>query len=360
MRIYKVDEDQLFWRYTMNLPSKKSLDILNRAFVVDMHMDIGIELEKQRQKGNHHVLNNDYLEEFREGRVKLVIAAIFIENQDLPEKALKVALRQVSAILKDINECQENFMVVKDWEDVESLKKSSKIGIILSFEGLEPVGDDLELLNIFYQLGVRGMGLVWSRRNAAADGCTFEPVERGTEDGITEFGLEALKFANNNKMIVDISHLNDIGIEDTLKLVEAPLIASHSNSRSIHNIKRNLTDDQMKKIALNGGIVGINAAKTIAGDKKTANVYDLFKHIDYMKSVMGSKHIGLGLDLCDKLKKHNVDGLSNEGDNSFDALNSHREIIILIELMVENNYDDKEIENILGNNFLRLLETIMS
>jgi len=344
----------------MNLVSEKSLKILEKAFVVDMHMDIGIELEKQRRKGNSHILDNDYLEEFREGRVKLVIAAIFIENKDLPDKSLKVALRQVSAIMEDIGECHENFIMCKDWNDIDSLKKNNKIGIILSFEGLEPVGDDLEILNIFYELGVRGMGLVWSRRNSVGDGCTFEPLERGTEGGLTQFGLEALKFAKYKKMIIDISHLNDVGIEDILKLVDGPFIASHSNARSIHNIKRNLTDEQMQKIAIKGGIIGINAAKSIVGDKETANIYDLFNHIDYIKSVIGSKHIGLGLDLCDKLIKHNIEGLQKDGVGNHDAMNTHKEIIKLIELMVEKSYDDDEIEGILGKNFLRVLNVIMN
>ena len=79
-----------------------------------------------------------------------------------------------------------------------------------------------------------------------------------------------------------------------------------------------------------------------------------------MRSVIGSEHIGLGLDLCEKLKKHGVEGISNDGDENFDALDTHREIIKLVELMVENNYDDCEIEDILGNNFLRVLKSVMN
>ncbi|SKC86139.1 dipeptidase [Maledivibacter halophilus] len=343
----------------MDFIRRKSLEILNRAFVVDMHMDIGIELEKQRKKGYTHVLNNDYLEEFKAGGVNLVIAAIFIENEDLPHKGLHLALRQVSAILKDIEECKENFIFCKDINDINKARKDKKIGIFISLEGLEPVEDDLELLNVFYKLGVRGMGLVWSRRNAVGDGCTFEPVKRGAEGGLTEFGVKVLEFAKEKKMIVDISHLNDIGIEDVLKLSDYPIIASHSNAREIYNIKRNLTDDQLRKIASKGGIVGINAAKIIAGDKKTANMKDLFKHIDYIKNLIGSEHLGLGLDLCDKLIRHGVKEVPKNGMISYDVLNTHKDIVKLVDMMVEKGYDDGEIENILGKSFLRVLERIM-
>ena len=161
------------------------------------------------------------------------------------------------------------------------------------------------------------------------------------------------------KMIVDISHLNDIGISDVLTLNDGPIIASHSNARSIYDIKRNLTDDQLRKIAAKGGIVGINAAKVITGDKKTANIDDLFNHMDYIRNLIGSEHLGLGFDLCDKLIRHNIKDLPKDEAISYDVLDSHKDIVKLVDMMIEKGYEDKEIENILGKSFLRVLKQIM-
>src|SRR5690625_2063866 len=133
-------------------------------------------------------------------------------------------------------------MLCKSYDDILEAKRTGKVGILLSFEGVEPLYDDITLLRPFYELGVRFVGLTWSRRNAAADGSIEDDTFNG--GGLTPFGKQLVQEAENLGMIIDVSHLNDPGFDDVLATSKQTIIASHSNSRKITNKLRNLRSDE--------------------------------------------------------------------------------------------------------------------
>lgn len=162
---------------------------------------------------------------------------------------LRKALGQISYLYEEVQESPEKLMICYNGEDMERAKQMGKIGFLLSIEGAEPIGTDLSLLRVFYELGVRNLGLVWSRRNAVGDGSFFQPIREGRKGGITSFGVKVIEEAEKLGITIDVSHLNDEGFWDVMEISKKPIIASHSNARSLCSTMRNLTDEQILAIA---------------------------------------------------------------------------------------------------------------
>ncbi|MCD6435591.1 MAG: dipeptidase [Clostridiales bacterium] len=316
--------------------------------LIDSHLDLGGIILKYRANGETKVLNKYFLDDFKSASFNLIIAAVFIENDDLPDMALKIALRQIEGIYEDVLECSENFFIVKDKKDLEKVKELNKIGILISLEGAEPIGTDLSLLNTFYRLGVRALGLTWSRRNFVADGSYFGSPEEGIRGGLTPFGIKVVRRAQELGIFIDVSHLNDEGLKDVIKYSKKPFIASHSNSRVLNNITRNLTDDQLRQIGENGGVIGVNAYKSIISvDKNEQTILKMCDHIEHMVKIAGNKNVGFGFDLCNKYY--------NDG-KKHDMLDDHSEAIKITEELLNRGMEEEIVIGILGKNFYEFLK----
>ncbi|MDD3391037.1 MAG: membrane dipeptidase, partial [Synergistaceae bacterium] len=140
------------------------------CFVADGHNDLLPRVLFKRAKGRTKVIEQDYLPLFREGRVNLVVSSLFIGDEYLPEMGLRRALGCISALRAEMEESPGLFSLCRNTAEIEAANERGELAILLSFEGLEPIGNDLSLLGIFHELGVRGVGIAWSRRSYAADG----------------------------------------------------------------------------------------------------------------------------------------------------------------------------------------------
>lgn len=276
-------------------------------FVIDSHLDLGGIIKSRRDKGMTHVLETLFLETFQSIQLKVVVGAIFVENNQL-ETALKEALSQIQAIKDDIKS-SKIFKLITNKSELDQLFKSDGIGIILSLEGLEPIGRHLELIDIFYDLGIRAAGLTWSRRNLIADGSYFRNPREGILGGLTPFGIEVVEKLEAKGMMIDISHLNDTGVSDVFQYTKNSVLASHSNTRALCTIPRNLTDEQINMISKRSGIIGVNAYHFIV-DEKAPSLEKLCNHIEHIAQVGGHDVVGFGFDFCnlyyDNGKNHDV------------------------------------------------------
>lgn len=331
---------------------------LDAPLIIDGHFDLLVDVQIQRGKGRTKVIESDYYPRFIQGGVNVIIAAVFVENQFLPEMALRNALGQISALHEEVQESTDKLMICYCAEDMERAKESGKIGFLLSLEGAEPLGTDLSLLRVFYELGIRNLGLVWSRRNAVGDGSFFSPVREGRKGGITNFGVSVIEEAERLGIMIDVSHLNDEGFWDVVEFARKPFIASHSNARAICRTMRNLTDEQITAISSRKGLIGINANSMLVGETNAeSNLEQLLNHVDHLVEIAGYQYVALGLDLCDDLMKYlSPEFLAELQRVPFDVIPSHSAVPLILEGLLKRGYSEEMIKAIVGNNFLRVFK----
>jgi membrane dipeptidase len=332
--------------------------LIGESFALDAHFDLAYDIEARRDYGERRVYSARHDENFRAGGWKCVVSSLFVSSWRLPEMGLRNALDQISAMIAEEEEQPDKFALCKSISEVDAANARGKVGILLSFEGVDPIGSDISLMRVFHALGVRAAGLAWSRRNYAADGCFLSPKKTGTRGGLTNFGLEVLEEAERLRMAVDVSHLNDEGFDDVARLAKRPFIASHSNCRALVPVMRNLTDEQIKTIADRGGVIGMNCCSAFvsSGDRKNIGAEDLARHIDHIVKLAGDDFVGLGLDCCDRLADYHKTPPNIE---SYDSIPDHSHLPELVAVLLEKGYGAESVKKILGGNFRRVYKEIL-
>lgn len=335
--------------------------ILKSNLVVDAHQDLLQDVLFLRKQGKTRIIEKEYLKDFEQGGVNVVVLSIFTNDQYLPEMALRNALDQISCFYLELEESPGKIALCRNTKEIEAAVNSGKVAFLLSLEGAEPLGKDIYLLQIFFELGVRLIGLTWSRINYAADGSRFFQERRGTEGGLTEFGVQIMEFAARKGMLIDISHINDRGFWDVMAMTSAPVIASHSNCRSLNDIPRNLSDEMLKAIAETGGVIGINAVSIIAADSdKKSDLRCLIDHMEHITGLVGADHLGFGFDLCKKLNIQRDNNVTLKMTRDpFDILNDYGDISTLIDIMIARGFAENDIKKICGGNFMCLFNQVL-
>lgn len=314
--------------------------------VVDAHFDLLMDVLDKREKGRCRVIEEDHLPSMKRAGLDVVVSSLFISDNYVPDMALRRALDQIGALHHELDESGDKLALCRTWDEVESARSDGKLAIILSFEGVEPISNDLGLLRIFYELGVRGVGLVWSRRNYAGDGCFFSNRREGKKGGLTDFGVKLLDEIASLGMFLDVSHLNDEGFQDVLDFYEGPFIASHSNCRSLMGTMRNLTDDQISALAKRGGVMGMNCCSTFVADEAKVGpvtAKHLADHVDHIKNLVGIEHVGFGFDFCDMFR-------TNSGSTSYDCISGYSHVSDLTAELLTRGYSEDEIAMVMGEN----------
>src|SRR5437899_6903703 len=231
------------------------IDQLHADGVIDLHFDMPMDLYEKRYRTN--VLATDFLPELEAGDIGVLGAAIYIEDRYMPEMGLRVALDQISRLYSEAGE-SGRFAICKSHEEILDAHKARKIALLITMEGVEPLGTDLELLRAFYEVGVRTIGLTHARRNAAADGGIFAS-SGSSRDGLTEFGRDVVRQCEALGVIVDLAHISPTGFEEILAITTKPPIVSHTNARKYYDIERNISDEQIKMIGERRGVIGRNS-----------------------------------------------------------------------------------------------------
>ena len=342
----------------MNRKLKDKVEEIHRsAFTVDAHFDLTYDLANRRERGKQKVIKNNYLKNFKKGSVDLVVSAMFVHDLFLPEMGLRRALGQISHLHDELEETPGLFRLCRTTREAFAAREDGEIALFLSLEGADPLQNDLGLLRIFYELGVRGLGLVWSRRNYAGDGAFFEKKREGKKGGLTPFGIQLVEKAEKLGMFIDVSHLNDEGFWDVMEIVSRPIIASHSNCRSLAATMRNLDDGQIRAVAKNGGVIGMNSVNMFTDPtKKRAGVEDLINHVDHIVKIAGIDHVGIGFDICNGF----TDYLKMEDPvPAYDIIENHSHVGDFTAGLIERGYSNTDIAAVLGANFMRVFKEIL-
>lgn len=332
--------------------------IIAESFAMDAHFDIAMDMDDRRERGERSVFSKRHEEPIRSGGWKCIVSSIFIHSYYLPEMGLRKALDQISALLSEEAEQPDALSICSCIQEADRAIANGRTAILISLEGADPLGDDPALLGIFHRLGVRGMGLAWSRRNYAADGCFFKDRREGRKGGLTPFGVDLLEEAERLGILIDISHLNDEGIEDVARFAKKPFIASHSNCRALVPSMRNLTDEQIQLVASRGGVIGMNGCSAFVSTESQDDVdaSDLCRHIDHIVRLVGADHVGLGLDCCDGFTDYFQSTPSIE---TYDVIKGHGALPELVATLIGKGYGAEEIRKIVGGNFRRVFEEVV-
>ncbi|WP_297459867.1 dipeptidase [Thermococcus sp.] len=308
--------------------------------IFDAHSDLPTFVYDERKRGKTAVLEGN-LEAFN-GWISSRVMAIWTRPERRGD-ATTYGLEVLNALLKDINE-SERLELVKNVGEMRTAIEDGRVALWLGLEGGEPIGESLDLLEVFYRLGLRVLTLTWSLRNAIGDGF----FER-TGGGLSNFGVEVVGKAEELGIVIDLSHINEAGFWDTIDITAFPVIASHSNARKLCDNPRNLTDDQILAIAERDGVIGAVAIPGFV-DRERPTLEKYVEHIAYMVDLAGYKHVGLGFDF--------VYYLQGWGGRSVEGFENESRIPALLERLREN-FSGKEVRAITFGNFERVFERVV-
>lgn len=343
---------------TENIESR--IEKLHAAGMVDMHFDLLMDLYEKRHRSN--VLRDDFQAQLDAGGIGVIGAAIYLEEQYLPEQGLRVALDQIARLYIEV-ESNPHFAICRTYADIVNARKNNQIAVLITMEGVEPLGTDLNLLCAFYELGLRSVGLTHARRNMAADGGMFS-ANTSSRHGLAPFGKVLVQEMEKLNLMIDLAHLNPAGVDDVLQLTKKPLIFSHTNPRKFFDIDRNASDDHIRAVGARGGVIGVNGA--LVGVTKPDATIDMFiDNVEYMVELTNMDSVAVGFDFF----KFIFDQWSPEKQAEFKAylmdvpfvpnMDNHSEAKNLTRRLIERGWKDDDISKLLYGNWMRAFRELL-
>ncbi len=254
---------------------------------------------------------------------------------------------------------------VSSTDDIRTAKKTDKTGIILSFQNISAIEDDLDLLSIFHALGVRVIQLTYMEANYAGQGC----LER-FDAGLTDFGLEVIEEMNRLGILIDLSH---VGERTTMEAIEAsrqPVAFTHANPKSMCDHPRNKPDEAIKALVKKGGVIGATIFPPFLPGGSDSTLKDFVKVVDYLVALAGIDHVGIGTDFTEEQPRAFFDWLLTGKSKKGPAMQLDYPIKLpagiqnvaefgnLTHALHAAGYAEEDARKILGGNFLRLFEEV--
>jgi len=366
--------------------SARAKQLHERAIVVDTHDDTTQRLifEKAFDIGARNKDGNIDIPRMREGGLDAIFFSIWVTGDVTGPIAVKRALDQIDAVREAVR-THPDLVLASTAADVRRAASNKKIAVLMGMEGGHMIDNDLGLLRIYAALGVRYLTLTHSLNTTWADSSGDKP----SHNGLTPFGRDVVRELNRLGIMVDISHVSDKTFFDALEVTKAPVIASHSSCRAISNAPRNMTDDMLRALSKNGGVVminynagflseefraatrspelsaGIEAAgkrcagneacsiregerinqeAMIKGDLPRVTWEKIIEHIDHAVKIAGIDHVGLGSDFDGAVMPLGMEDVSK--------------LPKITDALLKKGYPERDIQKILGGNILRVMEQV--
>ncbi len=369
--------------------SPRAKQLHDRAIVVDSHDDTTQRLlfDKTFDIGVRQKNGNIDIPRMREGGLDALFFSIWVPSDITGAPAVKRATALIDAVHKAVKTHPNDLMLATTAAEVRRAAAEHKIAALMGVEGGHMINDDLGQLRKYAALGVRYLTLTHFKNNNWADSSTDTPAH----NGLTPFGKDVVRELNRLGMMVDVSHVADKTFYDALAVTTAPVVASHSSCRAISNHPRNMTDDMLRALAKNGGVVMINYHAAflseefrVASEKKSGNIVaamdamskkcggneacttmegeridheammsgelpkvtweKIVEHIDHAVKVAGADHVGLGSDF--------------DGATMPLGMEDASKLPKITDALLKKGYAEADIEKILGGNILRVMEAV--
>jgi len=342
------------------VPPPQACDEGEGLMIVDAHNDLLLELGHRAHEENP--FGRHWLPKLRAGGVELQVCPIYVDFDDLPELGLRGALKLATAFHRAARENAADVAVVRTTADIDSL--DGRIGLLLSFEGAEPLGYDLSLLDTFWELGLRMVGLTYNRRNPFADGMAEQD-----DGGLSNLGRALVDRLAERGVMIDLAHASDRTFWDVLEHApkDATVIVSHANCRALVPTPRNLSDEQLRALAEHGGVLGILAHPYVVQPGEPT-IDRLIDHVDHAVSVMGIEHVAIGGDFIRQVKRSGAvrvptDALLPDGmaiDATIEGLAGPDDYPALVTGLRARGYEGERLGAILRGNWLRVFRDALA
>lgn len=376
--------------------SARARAIHDSAIVVDTHadtpqrfLDENFDIGSTDSSDKGHIS----LDKAGAGNLGAEFFSIWVDPETNQGHFAKHTLDLIDSVYEQAAHHPDRMMMAFSVEDIERAHKQKKLAALMGIEGGHSIENDIHLLRDYYRLGVRYMTLSWSNTNEWADSSgDIDDQKIQHHNGLTEFGKQVVLEMNRLGMMVDISHVADKTFWDTIAVTKAPVIASHSSARALTNHPRNMTDDMLRAVAKNGGVVQVNffsgfddqkyldaftaqakdrnaAVAQYTAQRKAAGqpvsyvdedriqrewiakiprppLKSLIDNIDHIAKVAGIDHVGLGSDF------DGVSGATPEG------IDSAADLPRITQALLDSGYSATDIHKILGENILRVFKEV--
>ncbi len=264
-----------------------------------------------------------------------------------PAYAQRLTISVLARLFRLEKEAAGQIKVVRTVDELTRCLQAGILAIVLHFEGAEAIDPELDALEVFYQAGLRSLGIVWSRPNAFGHGVPFKyPHTPDTGPGLTQAGRDLVRACNRLGILLDLAHINEQGFRDVAALSTAPLVVTHAAAHALCPSTRNLTDSQLATIKASEGMVGLNFEvanlRADAWDDPNTPISVMVRHIDYLVEQLGIDSVGFGSDF---------DG----GITLVRELGDVAGLPRLITALREHGYDETSLRKLTHENWLRVL-----
>ncbi|MEV0821072.1 dipeptidase [Nonomuraea rubra] len=341
-----------------------TLPLHQRAVVADTHNDLLMAVSARPPHQWASFFRERWLPQLLDGGVDLQVLPVFIDDQYLPEGALRQTLRMIECahVLAEGN--PDHVRLCLDASDIDRTLDDGKIALVLAMESMPGLDASVELIPTMHRLGVRVASIAHFGRTPLADGSG----EDATGSGLTSAGVAAVQEMERLGIIFDVSHLGASGVAHVLELATRPVIATHSSARALRDHHRNLTDDQLRAVAATGGVICVNFFAPFLAEREEDMTLDrLLDHIEHIVSVAGIDHVGLGPDfireVMDDLTPPCCEDLHTRGVDPKQAvpgLEGPRGLPMVTEGLLTRGLPEKDVMQIIGGNVHRLFGELLS
>nr|CAH0098173.1 unnamed protein product [Daphnia galeata] len=287
------------------------------------------------------------LPRLREGRVGAQFWAAYVPCGAQYLDAVKQTLEQIDLIKRMVDRYSDYLRLAVDAKGIEESHQEGRIASLLGVEGGHSLGNSLGVLRTYYDLGIRYVTLTHTCNTPWAD-CSIAEADphHQREGGLTHFGKLVIKEMNRLGVIVDLSHASSATMHHALDASRAPVIFSHSSTRALCNITRNVPDEVLKRLVTNGGIVMVSFFSLFVSCNKTSTIPDVVAHINHIRRVAGIDHVGIGAG---------YDGINTTPQGLEDV---SKYPYLFAELLQDPTWTEEDLRKLAGLNFLRVFRQV--
>lgn len=319
--------------------------IHQRILSIDTHTDAPLEFTPQFNLGRREA-SQVSLPKMEEGHLDGQYLACWVRQKALDEVHTQAAMRRVEELMSGIERQialnADRCALARTADDLSRLKAAGKKAIYIGIENGYGVGTDLDVIRRYHQRGVTYITLCHTRNNAICDSSSDTTQLWG---GLSPYGRKVVKLMNKLGMLIDLSHASEATFWEVLKRSKRPVFASHSSAKALFGHDRNLTDEQLRALAQQGGVVQVCPCPDfLRKDLKNATLSDFMNHLQHCIEVAGIDHVGIGTDF--------------DGGGGVKGCNGDNDLINITVRLLEAGYTEEEIGKLWGGNFLRVMKEV--